>query len=40
MTTLVPALLAGGSATRLRPTSRKSYPEQFIDLSGSGDSFL
>src|SRR6056300_734499 len=40
MTTLVPVLLAGGSGTRLWPTSRKSYPKQFVDLSGSGDSFL
>jgi mannose-1-phosphate guanylyltransferase/mannose-6-phosphate isomerase len=40
MTTLVPVLLAGGSGTRLWPTSRKSYPKQFIDLTGSGDSFL
>jgi len=40
MTTLVPVLLAGGSGTRLWPTSRESYPKQFIDLTGSGDSFL
>jgi len=40
MTTLVPVLLAGGSGTRLWPTSRKSYPKQFVDLTGSGDSFL
>jgi len=40
MTTLVPVLLAGGSGTRLWPTSRKSYPKQFIELTGSGDSFL
>lgn len=40
MTTLVPVLLAGGSGTRLWPTSRKSYPKQFVDLIGSGDSFL
>ena len=40
MATLVPVLLAGGSGTRLWPTSRKSYPKQFIDLIGSGDSFL
>ena len=39
-TTLVPVLLAGGSGTRLWPTSRKSYPKQFVDLTGSGDSFL
>ena len=40
MTSLVPVLLAGGSGTRLWPTSRKSYPKQFVDLTGSGDSFL
>lgn len=39
-TTLVPVLLAGGSGTRLWPTSRKSYPKQFVDLAGSGESFL
>ena len=38
--TLVPVLLAGGSGTRLWPTSRKSYPKQFVDLTCSGDSFL
>ncbi len=40
MTNLVPVLLAGGSGTRLWPTSRKSYPKQFVDLTSSGDSFL
>jgi len=40
MTTLVPVLLAGGSGTRLWPTSRKSYPKQFVDLTGSADPFL
>ena len=40
MTTLVPVLLAGGSGTRLWPTSRKSYPKQFVDLTGSGHSLL
>ena len=40
MTVLVPVLLAGGSGTRLWPTSRVSYPKQFIDLLGSGDSML
>ena len=40
MTSLVPVLLAGGSGTRLWPTSRESYPKQFVDLTGSGDSFL
>ena len=40
MTTLVPVLLAGGSGTRLWPTSRESYPKQFVDLTGSGESLL
>ena len=40
MAALVPVLLAGGSGTRLWPTSRKSYPKQFVDLTGSGDSLL
>lgn len=40
MTTLVPVLLSGGSGTRLWPTSRKSYPKQFADLTGSGESLL
>ena len=40
MANLVPVLLAGGSGTRLWPTSRKSYPKQFVDLTGSGDSLL
>ena len=40
MTTLVPVLLAGGSGSRLWPTSRKSYPKQFVDLTNSGDSSL
>jgi len=40
MPALVPVLLAGGSGTRLWPTSRKSYPKQFVDLTNSGDSLL
>ena len=40
MATLVPTLLAGGSGTRLWPTSRSSHPKQFVDLDNSGDSFL
>jgi mannose-1-phosphate guanylyltransferase/mannose-6-phosphate isomerase len=40
MTTLVPVLLAGGTGTRLWPTSRKSHPKQFIDFTFSGDSLL
>jgi len=33
-------LLAGGSGTRLWPTSRKSFPKQFVDLTESGESLL
>jgi len=40
MASLVPVLLAGGSGSRLWPTSRKSFPKQFIDLTDSGESFL
>jgi mannose-1-phosphate guanylyltransferase/mannose-6-phosphate isomerase len=40
MSTLVPVLLAGGSGTRLWPSSRTSYPKQFLDLTNSGESFL
>lgn len=40
MATLVPVLLAGGSGTRLWPTSRKSYPKQFTVLRESEDSLL
>src|SRR6056300_1096057 len=40
MPALVPVLLAGGSGTRLWPTSRKSYPKQFVDLTGSDESLL
>lgn len=40
MTTLVPVLLAGGSDTRVWPTSRQSYPKQFVDFTNSGDSLL
>lgn len=29
-----PVILAGGSGTRLWPASRKSFPKQFVDLSG------
>lgn len=36
--TLVPVLLAGGMGTRLWPTSRASYPKQFVDLTGSDHS--
>lgn len=40
MTNLVPVILAGGSGSRLWPTSRKSYPKQFLDLTDSGDTLL
>ena len=40
MATLIPVLLAGGSGTRLWPTSRKSHPKQFTDFVASGDSLL
>lgn len=40
MPALIPVLIAGGSGTRLWPTSRKSFPKQFVDLTESGDSFL
>ncbi|MDV7269963.1 mannose-1-phosphate guanylyltransferase/mannose-6-phosphate isomerase [Thioclava sp. A2] len=33
-TTLHPVLLCGGAGTRLWPLSRKSYPKQFVKLSG------
>ena len=35
MTSIYPVLLAGGSGTRLWPLSRKSYPKQFSNLTGS-----
>ena len=31
-----PVLLCGGSGTRLWPLSRKSYPKQFVELTGEG----
>ncbi len=37
--TVYPVLLAGGSGTRLWPTSRKSYPKQFSDLLGKTSLF-
>ena len=33
MDPITPILLAGGSGTRLWPSSRKSYPKQFIQLT-------
>jgi mannose-1-phosphate guanylyltransferase/mannose-6-phosphate isomerase len=35
MTSITPLLLAGGSGTRLWPSSRKSYPKQFMQLTAS-----
>jgi mannose-1-phosphate guanylyltransferase/mannose-6-phosphate isomerase len=32
--------MCGGAGTRLWPLSRKSYPKQFLDLSGSGATML
>ena len=32
---IFPVLLCGGSGTRLWPLSRKSYPKQFVKLTGS-----
>ncbi len=32
--TITPVLLCGGSGTRLWPLSRKSYPKQFVPLTG------
>lgn len=37
---LVPVLLAGGSGTRLWPTSRESYPKQFVPLLDPNQSLL
>ena len=34
MTKIHPVLLAGGSGTRLWPLSRRSYPKQFVPLTG------
>jgi mannose-1-phosphate guanylyltransferase / mannose-6-phosphate isomerase len=34
MTKITPVLLCGGSGTRLWPLSRKSYPKQFVPLTG------
>jgi mannose-1-phosphate guanylyltransferase len=32
---IVPAIMAGGSGTRLWPLSRKAFPKQFIALTSS-----
>ena len=37
---LIPVLLAGGSGTRLWPTSRESYPKQFVQLVDQEHSLL
>jgi mannose-1-phosphate guanylyltransferase/mannose-1-phosphate guanylyltransferase/mannose-6-phosphate isomerase len=34
MTTITPVIICGGSGTRLWPLSRKSYPKQFVPLTG------
>ena len=36
---ITPVLLAGGNGTRLWPTSRKSYPKQFINFFGKNTLF-
>jgi len=33
MISITPILLAGGSGTRLWPSSRKSYPKQFMQFT-------
>jgi len=35
MTSIIPILLAGGSGTRLWPSSRKTYPKQFMELTAN-----
>ncbi|MDR0466229.1 MAG: mannose-1-phosphate guanylyltransferase/mannose-6-phosphate isomerase [Deltaproteobacteria bacterium] len=35
MSALLPVILCGGSGTRLWPLSRRLYPKQFMDISGS-----
>jgi mannose-1-phosphate guanylyltransferase/mannose-6-phosphate isomerase len=39
MSTLYPILLCGGSGTRLWPLSRKSFPKQFVPLTGEATLF-
>lgn len=36
---ILPVLLSGGSGTRLWPVSRKSFPKQFVPLTGEGTLF-
>ena len=33
---LLPVIMSGGSGTRLWPQSRKTYPKQFLNLTGDG----
>src|SRR5690606_33779033 len=40
MEKLIPVILSGGSGTRLWPVSRKHYPKQFHQLTGSCNSLL
>ena len=40
MEKLIPVILSGGSGTRLWPVSRKHYPKQFHQLTGSNMSLL
>lgn len=39
MPEIFPVLLCGGSGTRLWPVSRKSFPKQFVPLTGEGTLF-
>ena len=36
---IVPVILAGGSGTRLWPVSRKSFPKQFLKITGNKSLF-
>ncbi|MDZ4084395.1 MAG: sugar phosphate nucleotidyltransferase, partial [Bdellovibrionales bacterium] len=36
MSKFVPAIMSGGSGTRLWPVSRQSFPKQFSELFGPG----
>ena len=36
---IIPVILAGGAGTRLWPLSRKSFPKQFVKLTGSESCF-
>ena len=37
---LIPVVLAGGSGTRLWPSSRKDFPKQFIKINASNETLL